>query len=214
MLYSPPAFKEDDPVILAEFMERHPFATLITVVDGEPCISHVPLLLKRQMGSHGILFGHLARGNPQFSLSMNECIATAIFHGAQAYVRPGWYPSKAEHGKVVPTWNYTVVHARGRLRFFEMAEHVHKVVDDLTASHEQPFPRPWASHDAPDAYIAAQLKGIVGFELVLQSVEGKFKLSQNRNEADYTGVINGMDTSTNPEMQAVAALMKTRASNA
>ena len=208
MLYVPPAFSFDDLAGLQAHIESVGLAMLVTVGERGPLVSHAPLLLDRKSGGAGTLLGHLAKGNPQIASSKPDCEAVAVFPGPDAYVSPGWYASKAEHGRVVPTWNYTVVHARGRLTLFEDRDRLLGVVNRLTARHESRFASPWSTADAPEAFIAAQLKGIVGFELAIEHLEGKRKLSQNRNAGDQAGVIEGLEKSADGSDRAVAAAMR------
>jgi transcriptional regulator len=192
MLYTPPAFKIDDLAILHDHIEQTGLAILATSSTTGPLASHVPLFLDRHIGAQGTLFGHLARANLQTTQSMLDHSVLAIFQGPEAYVSPGWYASKREHGRVVPTWNYAVVHVRGRLSFFDDREKLHAVVDRLTSLHEAKFSDPWATTDAPKAFMESQLKGIVGFELKIDTIEGKYKLSQNRSSQDQNGVVDGL----------------------
>lgn len=207
MLYNPPAFKVEELGLLHDQIEATGLAMLVSVGEAGPLVSQIPLLLERDGGPLGTLIGHLARGNPQIALSRPEVPALALFQGPDAYVSPTWYPAKREHGKVVPTWNYTVVHARGRLAFFDDRERLRGVVDRLTTRHEARLPRPWATGDAPADYIAMQLKGIIGVELVIEAIEGKSKLSQNRSAADQAGVVEGLDAGTDAAQREVARLM-------
>jgi len=212
MLYTPPAFKIDDLPLLHDHIERTGLAILITAGDDGPLVSHLPLLLDRRAGGPGTLIGHLARANPQLKLSRLDQTALAIFQGPDAYVSPGWYETKREHGRVVPTWNYAVVHARGSLRLFDDREWLRSAVDRLTARHEAGFAQPWSTSDAPPAFIDAQLRGIVGVELQIATLEGKYKLSQNRPAADQSGVVEGLDRQGAAGDAATAALMRKCAS--
>lgn len=195
MLYIPPAFKVEDLDTLYAHIDATGLATLTTVGDDGPIVSHVPLFLDRERGPYGTLVGHLARANPQVKQSRLDVPAVAVFQGPDAYISPGWYAAKREHGRVVPTWNYAVVHARGKLTVFEDRERLKAAVDRLTSIHEARFAKPWSTSDALSDYIAAQLKGIVGIELQIEVLEGKHKLGQNRSEADRQGVIDGLSTS-------------------
>ncbi|MEZ5923680.1 MAG: FMN-binding negative transcriptional regulator [Hyphomicrobiaceae bacterium] len=198
MLYIPPAFKVEDLVVLHQHIAATGLATVITVGDEGPIVSHVPLFLDRDRGPLGTLIGHLARANPQVKRSRLDVQAVAVFQGPDAYISPGWYEAKREHGRVVPTWNYMTVHARGRLTMFEDRERLKEIVDRLTSLHEVRFAKPWTTSDAPPDYIASQLKGIVGIELKIEALEGKHKLGQNRSEADRQGVIEGLSASERP----------------
>ncbi len=208
MLYTPPAFKIDDLNILHEHIEKTGLALLITASTAGPLASHVPLLLERQAGPFGTLIGHLARANIQATQSQTDQEALVVFQGPDAYISPNWYATKQEHGRVVPTWNYAVVHARGMIKFFDDPVLLHSAVDRLTKRHEAQFAKPWATSDAPKTYMDGQLKGIIGFEIQIQSLEGKHKLSQNRSTADQSGVINGLSASERPTDASVAELMK------
>ncbi len=190
-MYTPPAFREDDPVILAEIIRAARLPMLVTATAAGPLATPLPLILDQSEGPHGVLYGHLARANPQWTTpAIGE--ALAIFPGPDAYVTPSWYASKAEHGKVVPTWNYVAVHAYGPVEFFEDADRLHQAVSRLTDLHEGQRADPWAVTDAPETFVRAQLKGIVGLRLPITRLEGKRKLSQNRPEADRRGVAQGL----------------------
>lgn len=208
MLYNPPAFRADDVAGLLDDIDAIGFATLITVGETEPLVSQLPMLLDRASGPLGTLTGHIARANPQWRSSDLTKSAVALFAGPQAYVSPSLYPSKREHGRVVPTWNYALVHVRGRLSLFDdpaaLAEHVAA----LTARHEAARAAPWSVADAPADFVERQLKGIVGVRLDIEAIEGKMKLSQNREPADRAGVAEGLAASDCPMAQATAALMR------
>jgi transcriptional regulator len=212
MLYTPPAFKVDDLALLHDHIDRTGLTVLVTVGDDGPLVSHLPLLLDREASGRGTLIGHLARANPQLKLSRLDQTALAIFQGPDAYVSPGWYETKREHGRVVPTWNYAIVHARGTLRLFDDRERLRSAVDRLTARHEAGFAQPWSTTDAPAAFIDAQLKGIVGVEIEIATLEGKYKLSQNRPTADQSGVVAGLEQQGTASDAATAALMLKHAS--
>jgi transcriptional regulator len=155
----------------------------------------------------GVLRGHLARANPQWRRAGAGSPALAIFLGPQAYVSPAWYPTKAETGKVVPTWNYLMVHARGEIRFIEDRAALLRHVGRLTQAHEASRALPWAMEDAPADYIETMLRGIVGFEIAIATIEGKWKMSQNRNAADRDGVVAGLEREAGAGGAAVAAVM-------
>ena len=166
----------------------------------------LPLFLAMEEGPYGTLYGHLARANPQWRLPpAGE--AMALFMGPDAYVSPSWYPSKQEHHRVVPTWNYVTVHAYGTAEFYEDPDRLLALVTRLTERHESPRPAPWAVSDAPSDFIRGQLKGIVGLRLPIARLEGKRKLSQNRNAEDRAGVRAALSASDRPADRAVAAAM-------
>jgi transcriptional regulator len=187
-MYLPNHFGERRLEVLLEFIERHPLGMLVTSVDGAPVADHVPMLFARDAGQHGTLQGHVARANPLWRTTADGAEVLVVFHGADAYVSPSSYPSKREDGKVVPTWNYAVVHARGRIRFFEDEARVHALVSTLTEHFERARPEPWSVADAPDDYVRAMLRAIVGFEIEITDLVGKFKASQNRSAEDRAGV--------------------------
>ena len=206
VMYTPPAFREDDPDELRAMIRGAGLATVITATVNGLVATHVPLLLDETEGPMGTLYGHLARANPQWTLEpAGE--ALAIFAGPDAYVTPSWYASKREHGKVVPTWNYDAVHAYGPVEFFEDKERLHAVVARTTELYERPRAEPWAVSDAPGAFIDAQLRGIVGLCLQITRIEGKRKMSQNRPSADRDGVAAGLSASGRDEDRRVAALV-------
>ena len=209
MLYNPPHFKVEDEKLIHDHITRSSLATLVTAGrDGAgPLISHLPMLLEPDAGQNGRLIGHLARANPHWQSYDSAQPAVAIFHGPDAYISPSWYPSKFEHGRVVPTWNYAVVHARGRLQVFEEADRLLDVVERLTNAHEGTRAVPWQVSDAPERFTEAQLRGIVGVTLEIETLEGKHKLSQNRNETDRNGVRVGLATESDEKARAVRELM-------
>jgi len=177
-MYVPDHFREDRPEVLADAVRRIGFATLVTT--GLEA-NHLPMLL-----GGGVLRGHVARANPVWK--QGDGAALAIFLGAHAYVSPGCYPSKALTGKAVPTWNYITVHARGAIRWIQDSGWLRSHVTALSDAHEEKRAEPWKVGDAPASYIDSLLRAIVGFELTIQTLEGKYKLSQNRDAADRDGV--------------------------
>jgi len=166
-----------------------------------------PLLLEPDEGEFGTLYGHFAKANPHWREQQDGCEALAVFSGPDAYISPSWYPTKAEHGKVVPTWNYIAVHARGPVRLIEDRKSLLQIVSRLSDQHEASRPQPWAVSDAPDDYLDAMLRAIVGFALPIRRLEGKWKLGQNRSPADQAGVRQGLAASLDPRDQALAARM-------
>lgn len=203
-MYLPTHFEQTDTQALHTLMREHPLATLVSVQDGEPTADHVPLEFDAATNT---LHGHVARANPLWRLAAGQPVL-AVFSGPQAYVTPSWYPSKAEHHKVVPTWNYTVVHADGLLRAVEDAPWLHALVVRLTDHHESQRAAPWAVADAPDDYVQQMLRAIVGIEIPVQRLQGKWKISQNRSEPDRLGVASGLAQGPAPA-QAMARLMQT-----
>jgi transcriptional regulator len=205
-MYVPPAFREDDLAALHGPMRGARLANLVTATGEGVMATPLPLFLAADEGPHGTLYGHLARANPQWRLpAVGE--AMALFMGPDAYVTPSWYPSKQEHHRVVPTWNYVAVHAYGPAEFFEDADRLLDLVTQLTDLHERPRAQPWAVADAPTDFVRAQLKGIVGLRLPITRLEGKRKMSQNRPEADRRGVAAGLAESERPGERAAAKLI-------
>jgi transcriptional regulator len=184
-MYVPDAFREDRPDVLRDAMRQIGLATLATQGSDGIEANHLPMLLQGD-----VLRGHVARANPVWK--SGEGKALAIFLGPHAYVSPSWYPSKAEHGRAVPTWNYLTVHARGPIRWIADAHWLRAHVTALSDVHEADRSEPWAVSDAPAAYIDTMLRGIVGFEIAVELLEGKWKLSQNRDVTDRDGVREGL----------------------
>ncbi len=184
-MYQPNHFVESDPAILAELIRAAPLATLIRG-GSELSADAIPLELEGDR-----LLGHVARANPLWHEADGQPVL-AVFHGAQVYVTPSWYASKAEHGRVVPTWNYAMVQAHGTLRAIDDAAWLEAFVTRLTTRHEANFTAPWQVSDAPAEYIHKMVKAIVGIEIAVTRLEGKFKLSQNRSPEDRAGVRRGL----------------------
>lgn len=186
-MYVPPAFREDRREVMEALIAAHPLAMLISHGAGGLTANHVPMQI-----TDGVLRAHLARANPQLDDLRAGGEVLAVFQGPQAYVSPGWYASKAEHGRVVPTWNYLTVQVRGAARVIEDAGWLRAQVTALTDRHEAGRAEPWAVSDAPERFLEAQLRAIVGIELPLDGLSGKWKASQNRPDADRAGVISGL----------------------
>ena len=193
-MYIPAAFLEDDIATLHGMIQSAGLANLVTATNEGLVATPLPLLLAPEEGEFGTLYGHLARANSQWSLNP-AMDAMAIFMGPDAYISPSWYPSKQEHHKVVPTWNYVAVHAYGAIEFFEDRERLLDIVTKLTNLHEHAKPQPWAVEDAPVAYIDSMLKAIVGLRLPISRIEGKWKMSQNRSARDRQGVAMALSCS-------------------
>ncbi|MFZ5690283.1 MAG: FMN-binding negative transcriptional regulator [Pseudomonadota bacterium] len=207
MLYIPPAFRETDPAILHAAIRRIGFCSLTTAGADGPLVSHVPVFLDTAIGPLGQLRCHIARANPQWRDSDLTKPALAVFMGPDAYVSPSWYPSKAEHGKAVPTWNYVAICARGRIEIISERDALLAHVAELSDRHEAMFPEPWQVSDAPGDYMEKQLRAIVGFRFTIEALEGKLKLSQNRSEADRNSVAAALSASPDPQARDVGALM-------
>ena len=203
-MYTPRAFALEDLPELHQLIQHTRLAQLVTFGEHGLQPSHLPLLLNPNEGPNGTLYGHLAKANPQWRDLQNGSDALVIFAGAEAYISPSFYPAKAEHGKVVPTWNYIAVHAYGKAEVFTDAERLLAVVSALTDRHENGRARPWAVSDAPADYIDGMLKAIVGFALPMDRLIGKRKLSQNRSSADIAGVRDGLAASADVRDQTLA----------
>ena len=198
-------FQVQDPAMLQVLVRKQPLATLVIGHEGALHANHVPLFLDPDRGPNGTLVGHVARANGVWPLLPQT--AVAVFHGPQAYVSPSWYPSKALDGKQVPTWNYTAVHAHGRLSAFDDPERLRAVLETLTEQHEAHRPAPWRISDAPPDYIDKLLRAIVGIELAVDRWEGIWKVSQNRTDTDRAGVVEGLRAEGTPAANAMADLM-------
>ena len=206
-MYVPRAFAVDDVPILHQQMLATPLPVLVTHASQGLTASHVPLLLNPDEGPYGTLYGHLARANPHCKALAEGVENLVIFAGEQAYISPSFYPSKAEHGKAVPTWNYLAVHAYGTAEVFDDAERLLALVSRLSNKHEADRSDPWSVSDAPAGYIDSMLKAIVGFRLPITRLDGKRKLSQNRDATDQAGVRKGLLANSNPQDHALAHLM-------
>ena len=207
-MYTPPAFREDDPATLRAMMREARLATLVTATAEGLQATPLPLYLVEGEGEFGTLYGHVAKANAQWRLAP-QGDGLAIFSGPDAYVTPSWYAAKREHGKVVPTWNYAAVHVHGPVEFFEDAGRLRDVVSRLTDLHETGRADAWSVSDAPEPFVQAQLKGIVGVRMPITRIEGKRKMSQNRSVEDRLGVHSGLSASDRASDHVVAALIPT-----
>jgi len=205
-MYTPPAFLEDDLAVLHAVIDETRLSQFVTATTKGLIATPLPLFLAPGEGPYGTLYGHVARANEHWKVPPIGD-AMALFMGPHAYVSPNWYPSKQEHHKVVPTWNYVAVHAYGPVEFFEDPQRLLAVVTRLTNLHEQGNARPWAVSDAPEAFIGTQLRGIVGLRLPIMRIEGKRKMSQNRSAEDRAGVAAGLAASEIPFDREVAKLI-------
>jgi transcriptional regulator len=206
-LYLPAHFNESRTPVLHALMRAHPLTTLVTLCDSGLVANHVPVQTLDEPAPLGSIRGHIARANPLWREYRSGTQALAIFQGPQVYISPSLYPSKAKSGEVVPTWDYAVVHASGTLRFTEDAEWLRGFVSGLTDSHEKPRSQPWKIEDAPPSYIDKMLKLIVGFEFSVASLAGKWKVSQNRPQADRQGVIHNLRTAGDADSREIAAML-------
>lgn len=203
-MYQPPHFRDDSRAAQHGLIRAHPLGLLVSAGAGGLVANPIPFLID-DAGAHGTLRAHLARANPQWRdlAEAQDCLV--VFQGPQAYVTPAWYASKREHGRVVPTWNYATVHAWGPPRVIEDADWLHRQIADLTAAREAARAEPWAVDDAPKPFVAAQVRALVGIEIPITRIEGKWKMSQNRPVADRRGVIAGMAADGAADVSALIA---------
>ena len=206
-MYIPKAFAESDIGNMRALIRRHPLATLITQTQQGLSANHVPLLLQPARGEHGCLQGHIPRANPLGRDRVGETEVLAVFHGPAAYITPSWYPTKQEHGKVVPTWNYAVVHAYGRLDIIDDAGWIRAQVEALTRQNEAAFDSPWQVDDAPRDYTEQMIGALLGIEIRITRLLGKVEASQNQPAANRDGVIAGLSESEDPDSQRMAAMI-------
>jgi transcriptional regulator len=207
-MYLPAAYEERRPEVLRALVDAHGFATLVLADAHGLEVNHLPMLLDPARGRHGALRGHVSRANPVVHRAPAATSAVAIFGGPEGYVSPSWYPSKAETHRVVPTWNYAVVHAHGTLRLHDDVEWLRAHVDALTRRHEGGREPEWRVEETDPGYREAQLRGIVGLELAIERIEGKWKLGQNRSEADRRGMLAGLEQQGDAASRALAALVR------
>ncbi len=208
-MYQPPAFREDRLEVQHALIRAHPLGLLISAGPGGLMANLLPFLIDSDRGGHGTLRVHMARANPQWREfeALEECLV--VFQGPQDYVTPSWYATKRETGKVVPTWNYATVHAWGRPRVMNDDTWLRRQIEDLTRSREAARSAPWAVDDAPPDFVAMQMKAIVGVEIPIGRLEGKWKMSQNRPEPDRVGVVEGL-RAQGETGEALAALVAER----
>lgn len=197
-MYIPASFRETDLGALHDLLRAHPLGLLVTHSDAGLLASPVPFLLHPDEGEFGVLRAHLARANPHWQALAGVAECLVVFQGPDGYVTPSWYPSKAATHKAVPTWNYATAHVWGKPSVFDDPAWIRRHVSDLTNQHEKPRPDPWSLEDAPADYIEAQTKAIVGIEIPISRIEGKFKMSQNRDAADRAGVVAGLSDERDP----------------
>ncbi|HET7018296.1 MAG TPA: FMN-binding negative transcriptional regulator [Streptosporangiaceae bacterium] len=217
-MYVPAHFAVGDLDQVAEFVGRVGAADLVTFDGTRPVATLLPVIWERPPagengsaeGGHGRLLGHIALNNPQWKTAAAGASALAIVHGPQAYVSPSWYPSKKEHGRAVPTWNYTTVHFVGQITFHKDADWLRDIVTRLTDRHETGREDRWRVTDAPEKYIDGQLRAIIGVELQIEQIEAKDKLSQNRSPQDRTNVIAALQAEPDPQAHEIADLMNAR----
>jgi len=206
-MYQPPHFREDRLDLQHALIRANPLGILVTVGEQSPIANHIPCVLDADASPFGTLRCHVARANDVWHTLDGASEALVIFQGVDGYVTPAWYETKRETGKVVPTWNYVVVHAYGRPRAIENPAWLMRQLADLTAQNEAGRAEPWQVSDAPDEFIAAQMKGIIGIEIEITRIEAKWKVSQNRNLADRVGVAHGLRSQGDERSLALAELV-------
>lgn len=207
-MYIPRHNEEKRVPVMQALMVAHPLATLVTLGANGMFASHIPMVFENDGSEFGRLKGHISRANAQWRDPNPAVDALAIFAGHQHYVSPTWYSENGEHAKQVPTWNYAVVHAYAPLRVIEDEKWLLAHVTCLTNIHEAGFSAPWKVSDAPEDFIGSLLKGIIGLELPIRRLEGKWKVSQNRTEREKQGVIEGLTKLNTPESLAMKSLVE------
>jgi transcriptional regulator len=209
-MYQPAHYTETRPEVLHALLRTHPLAALITTTAEGPVADHVPLEFDPAAGPIGTLRGHVARANPMWQRHLGGQPVLAIFQGPAAYVSPSFYPSKQADPRVVPTWNYAVVHATGPITFTHDAEWLRRLVGRLTDWQESARTPPWHVEDAPGDFVDRMLRAIVGFEIRIERLEGKWKMSQNQPAANRAGVATGLRNTADSNAVAVAQIVETR----
>lgn len=206
-MHTPAQLKEDRLEVLHSLIVRNPFGALVTCNDNGPTAEHIPFVLHGELSENGTLRGHVSRHNPVALHVSNKLDTLVIFQGPHSYITPSWYPSKAAHGKVVPTWNYVLVHAYGKLNIIQDELWLMEHLESLTLTQEKELTTPWKPSDAPEKFLNQQLKGIVGVELIIDRFEGKWKISQNKGAADKAGVVAGLQSTGTDDAVAMANLV-------
>jgi transcriptional regulator len=212
-MYIPRHFDETRLDVLHDLIRSHPLAALVVAGEEGLVVNHVPLQMCASEGEQGVLRGHVARANPVWQQMRHAREAVAIFQGPEAYITPSWYPSKEVDGKAVPTWNYAVVHVHGRPRVFDDAQWLLHHLSEMTAEQESGRDMPWKVSDAPKAYTERLLQAIVGIEIPIEKIVGKWKVSQNRPNGDKLGVVAGLQARGDDRSRAMADLVMRHAAN-
>jgi transcriptional regulator len=202
-MYTPPSFLQTDLEKLHAFIDEHSFATLISQADGEPVATHLPLLLDRGRNSPGSLIGHLARANPQWQSVTDQRVLT-IFHGPHAYISPSWYAAD----NVVPTWNYLAVHVYGSFRLIPDSDRLRELLQRMVERYESRQIRPWKMESQDETFLSRMRQAIVGFEIEIERIEGKWKLSQNHPQERRENVAEKLIESNDPDARQIAMLMR------
>lgn len=202
-MYQPAHFIETRRDVIQQLVQEHPLGLLVTNGEDGPIADPIPFMLLPDQGAHGRLVAHVARANPVWQRieQARSLPVLVVFQGPQAYVTPNWYASKQEHGKVVPTWNYAIVQARGTATVKDNRDWMHDQVSTMTNAHEKAFENPWAVEDAPDRFVEMQLRAIVGIQIDITELTGKWKMSQNKADADRIGVAEGYADQGRPDLE-------------
>jgi transcriptional regulator len=206
-MYIPQHYEEADIAVLHALMRSHPLGAWVSESGGALVVNHIPFLVDSSRGEFGTLVGHVARANGIWHSFSKTVTSVVVFQGPQTYITPSWYPTKQAHGKAVPTWNYAVVHAHGIPAVIEDKEWLLEHVRQLSEVHESERPKPWAVSDAPPDFIQSLLNGIVGVEIPITRIEGKWKTSQNRSQADKLGIVAGLDEHNDDNSRKMSALV-------
>ena len=207
-MYVPKLHEETRLEVLHALVRTHPLGTWVVVGDGELLANHIPFFIDPSRGEFGTLVGHVARANPVWQSVPGPIASVVAFQGPQTYISPSWYPSKHEHGKAVPTWNYAVVHVQGHPEFVEDRDWLYEHINLLTNEHEASQTLPWKVDDAPPDFTEKLMGAIVGVEIPIQRIEGKWKTSQNRPEHDKLGVVAGLLGKGDQESETMASLVR------
>jgi transcriptional regulator len=209
-MYLKSQFKETRIDVLHGLVRANPLGMCIVCVDSQPVVNHIPFLVSSDGGEFGTLMTHIPRANPVWESFDGDRNSLVVFHGANSYISPSWYPSKKEHGKVVPTWNYVVVHASGRPRAILDRQWIRNHLRELTYEHESGLPDPWKLSDAPESYIDEMVSLLIGIEIPIESLIGKWKVNQNRPTADRVGVIAALESIGDDRSKEMASLVRER----
>ena len=206
-MYCPKLFQQHRPDALHNLIQTHSLGAWTCWADNQLIVNHIPFLLDPDTGSHGVLHGHVARANPVWQKINSSTPSVVCFQGSQAYISPSWYASKEVHGKVVPTWNYTAVHIHGEPKVIDTEEWLRSHAEQLSNFNEKNRDTPWQVTDAPASYIEKMLRGIVGIEITIQTIEGRWKVSQNKNAEDKRGIEQGLSKLTDSNTKNMAHLV-------
>lgn len=207
-MYLPKIHEESRLDVLHTLIRAHPLGTWVVADEAELLVNHIPFFLDASRGAFGTLVGHVARANPIWKTAPSTLPSVAVFKGPQTYITPSWYPSKHEHGKAVPTWNYAVVTAHGRPQFIEDRAWLYTHLGHLTEAHEASQALPWKIDDAPPDFTEKLMGAIIGVEIPIERIEGKWKTNQNRPEPDKLGVVAGLLGKGDDESKAMASLVR------